>query len=97
LCTHHALSRLAQRCNAREAIDLVSAVDAMWSAFIDADLKARDEGTALHARPPAGQRLSVKLPKRMGKAIAVVCPHDSRPYTVVVATILPPGSEEDAA
>ena len=96
LITHHALSRLAQRCNAREASDLVLAVNAIWYAFVEADLKAHEDGAGLNARP-ASQRISVKLPGDMGEAIAVLCPHDTRPHTLVVATILSPGMEEAAA
>src|ERR1700746_2484947 len=84
LITHHALSRLAQRCNAREASDLVLAVNAIWYAFVEADLKAHEDGAGLNARP-ASQRISVKLPGDMGEAIAVLCPHDTRPHTLVVA------------
>jgi len=96
LITHHALSRLAQRCNAREAIDLVLAVDAIWLAYAEADLKALEDGVDLDARS-AGQRVNVKLPGDMGEAIAVLCPHDTKARTVVVATILSPGMEEVAA
>jgi hypothetical protein len=96
LITHHALSRLAQRCNAREAIDLVLAVRAIWHAYVEVDVKALEDGTDLFVRP-AGQRISVKLPEEMGEAVVVLCPHDNRPRTIVVATILPPGSEEAAA
>jgi hypothetical protein len=33
-CTHHALVRLAQRCGARTATDLLTAVNNIWTAYL---------------------------------------------------------------
>jgi hypothetical protein len=88
LITHHSLSRLAQRSNAREAIDLVLSVNAAWSAFLDADIKAVEAGVPFCNRP-AGRRLGVSLPAGLGDVVTVICPHDERPHTHVVTTILP--------
>jgi hypothetical protein len=87
LITHHSLSRLAQRSNAREAIDLVWSVNAAWSAFLDADIEAHEAGVPF-CNHPAGRRLGVSLPAGLGDIVTVICPHDERPHTHVVTTIL---------
>jgi hypothetical protein len=92
LITHHSLSRLAQRSNAREAIDLVWAVNATWYAFLEADIKAVEAGVPFCSHP-AGRRIGVSLPAAIGDVVTVICPHDARPHTHVVTTILPGEAE----
>src|SRR6516162_7907985 len=61
LITHHALSRLAQRGNVREAADLVAAVHAIWFTYLRADveaIKALEAGAGLEVRS-AGRRVAV--------------------------------------
>jgi hypothetical protein len=90
--THHALSRLCQRCNARDPRDLIVATHGL----IDAICKAETDGTM--PRPvtnPAGHRLCVELGGDLGDCIAVLERHDSLLEQVapVVVTILPPDAE----
>jgi hypothetical protein len=49
------------------------------------------------AAHPAGQRINVELPENIGNVVAVICQHDTKEKTVVVTTILPPGTEQAAA
>jgi hypothetical protein len=91
--THHALSRLCQRCNARNPRDLIVATHGL----IDAICKAETTGTM--PRPvtnPVGHRLRVELGGDLDACVAVLERHESLPEQVapVVVTILPPGAEE---
>jgi hypothetical protein len=85
--THHALSRLAQRCGAREPHELLLAVRAIWHTF-ETDMEKKAEF------PPAGYRLSVNLPGGLGGAIAALSRHANEDiHAPVVVTILSPSEE----
>ena len=78
--THHCLSRLAQRCGARTVDDLIAATKALWGSY--RAYRAVKPGTDT----PDGTRLTVDLPNRMGKAVAVLRRHEDG--GLIVATIL---------
>jgi hypothetical protein len=77
--THHALSRLAQRCGVRTIDDMIVAVAALWRAYFH--YRTREECLE---KTPDGTRLAVKLPN--GKtAFAVLRRHDEQGLIVVTA------------
>jgi hypothetical protein len=67
--THHALSRLAQRCGARTAIEVYRAVQLIALEFLD-NLLFEEASSNVLIRD--NQRFRVKLPPPMGAAICVV-------------------------
>jgi hypothetical protein len=84
LVTHHALSRLAQRCNARNPRDLVLATHAVFVTLVGEKPLPSD-------LPPAGYHLPVSLPNGMGDAVAVLERHENADVDAsVVVTVLPP-------
>jgi hypothetical protein len=89
LVSHHALSRLTQRCGARHPVDLILAVRGLCDAFLVAGIKGPDA-------IPLGHRMPFTLPAdKGGGGIAVLARHDDPEMkAAVVVTMLPP--EEDA-
>jgi hypothetical protein len=89
--SHHALSRLCQRCNARHPRDLIVATHALINAVCKA------ETAKILPRPvtnPAGHRLRVELGGELGACIAVLQKHDRTEETApVVVSILPPNAD----
>jgi len=89
--SHHALSRLCQRCNARRPRDLIVATHAFVSAVCEA------ETANILPRPvtnPAGHRLRVELGGGLGDCVAVFQRHESLDeITPVCVSILPPDAE----
>ena len=80
LATHHALSRLAQRCDARKPLDLLNGIGLMWGAVLDL-VNAHGDDDWLN--PPSGQwQVEIK-----GGATVVLKPHE-RVRTLVAVTIL---------
>ena len=80
LATHHALSRLAQRCDARTLADLINGLGLMWRAAVDLNNAHGNDGWL---NPPSGQwRVEIK-----GGATVVLQPHE-RVRTLVAVTIL---------
>jgi hypothetical protein len=80
LATHHALSRLAQRCDARTLVELINGLGLMWGAVLDLVNAHGDDGWL---NPPSGQwRVEIK-----GGATVVLKPHE-RVRTLVAVTIL---------
>jgi hypothetical protein len=71
--THHALSRLTQRCGARTPDDLIAAAKAIWAALMSFALALAEGGVD---RLPVEFRVPVDLPNGMGRAVAVVGDHD---------------------
>jgi hypothetical protein len=79
--THHALSRLAQRCGARTVDDLIAAAKALWRAYYAYRM------TMIPGAPtPDGTRIAVDLPAGMGRAVAVTRQHEEG--GLIVATII---------
>jgi hypothetical protein len=91
VATHHALSRLCQRVNARTPRDLIVATNAMCEAFLEASRAGRFDGVT-------EQRFAFTLPDTMGgSAVAVSEPYkDGDTHTRVVKTVLPPDTGEAA-
>jgi hypothetical protein len=89
--SHHALSRLCQRCNARHPRDLIVATHALVSAVCEAEVA----NTLPHpVTNPAGHRLRVELGGGLGTCIAVFQRHKSLDDTTpVCVSILPPDAE----
>jgi hypothetical protein len=89
VASHHALSRLCQRANARTPRDLI-ATDAMCEAFLVASKADRFDGVA-------EQRFAFTLPDAMGGgAVAVSEPYKGGDtHTRVVKTVLPPDAGEE--
>ena len=89
--SHHALSRLCQRCNARRPRDLIVATHALVSAVCEAEV------AKILPRPvtnPAGHRLRVKLGGALGDCVAVFQRHESLDEpTPVCVSILPPDAD----
>jgi hypothetical protein len=82
--THHALSRLAQRCGACDAADLVIAADELFHTLILADRDPR-------APVVVGTRLPFTLPHRGTEGVAILSPYDRGDgNTAVITTILDP-------
>jgi hypothetical protein len=79
--THHALSRLAQRCGARTVDDLIAAAKALWRAYY-AYRMTMPPGVST----PDGMRIAVDLPAGMGRAVAVTRQHEEG--GLIVATII---------
>jgi hypothetical protein len=80
--THHSMSRLAQRCGAKEPRDLLDAVHSIWSAYLDIyDFHK--------TKVPNDLRLRFTL-KGSDHAYAVLAHHEDGCGGMVVATILPP-------
>jgi hypothetical protein len=88
--THHALSRLCQRCNARNPRDLIAATHALIGAVCEAE----NANTLPHpVTNPAGHRLRVKLGGGLGDCVAVFQRHDSLDEIApVCVSILPPSA-----
>ena len=80
--THHALSRLAQRCGAKTPEDLIDAVANIWMAFAE-QCEARK--SVRWARTIAGS--GFKSTKGLA-AFAALKPYEDCESAVVVATIL---------
>jgi hypothetical protein len=80
LATHHALSRLAQRCGARAPADLLNGVGRMWNAVVDLINIHGHDGWL---NPPSGKWL-VEIE---GGARVVFEPHE-RVRTLVAKTTL---------
>jgi len=74
--THHALSRLAQRCGARTVEDLIAATKVLAVTYMRWVTKHNE-------RPADGTRLEVE-----GICTAVLCRHENDLGNVVVVTIL---------
>jgi len=90
--SHHALSRLCQRCNARRPRDLIVATHALVSAVCEA------ETANILPRPiinPAGHRLRVELGGGLGDCVAVFQRHERLldETTPVCVSILPPDAD----
>jgi hypothetical protein len=90
--SHHALSRLCQRCNARTPRDLIVATHALVAAVCEA------ENAKILPRPvtnPAGHRLRVELGGGLGDCVAVFQRHESLldETTPVCVSILPPDAD----
>jgi hypothetical protein len=81
--THHALSRLAQRCGAQSTGDLLVAVHNIWWAHIKECCDRKDSGH----RIKADRRLKFKLTESLS-AFAVLKPYDDGRGGIIVATIL---------
>ena len=81
LVTHHAMSRLAQRCGAKEPKDLIWAVHAIWSRYFEV---RKNPSISL----PDGHRMRVRLGDPWGDCYAVLRKGDKKDY--VVTTILGP-------
>jgi hypothetical protein len=79
--THHALSRLAQRCGVRTISEVYDAVIRIADRYV-AWCVANDY------RPPRdGDRLKVELPNGMGNAICALCNHADNETGAVVVTL----------
>ena len=76
--THHALSRLAQRCGARTIEDVITAAKALWRSYY-----AYRMTMPLGVPTPDGFRLMVEFPGHMGNAIAVTRPHEKGGLLIV--------------
>jgi hypothetical protein len=76
--THHALSRLAQRCGARTIEDMIIAAKALWRSY-----HAYRMTMPLGVPTPDGFRLRVEFPGLMGNAIAVTRPHEKGGLLIV--------------
>jgi hypothetical protein len=86
--THHALSRLAQRCGARDAADLLIAADELFHEFARA---AKDDARLAPKTVPHGYQLPFALPHRGTGGVAILSPHDRADRdAAVVTTILDP-------
>lgn len=83
--THHALSRLAQRCGARTMDDIYDSVLHIGKAY----LKIASSDVADH------QRMKVELPGEMGTAVCVLRHHDDGKGGVLLATLWREGEEEE--
>jgi hypothetical protein len=96
LLTHHALSRLCQRCNARRPRDLIVATHALTNAVCEAEVANTLPRPVTN---PAGHRLRVKLGGGLGDCVAVFQRHDRLldDTTPVCATILPPDADVTAS
>ena len=80
LATHHALSRMAQPCEARTPEDLLNGLGRVWGAVVDLIEIHGDDGWL---NPPSGQwQVEIK-----GGGTVVLRPHERVP-TLVVVTIL---------
>jgi hypothetical protein len=83
LVTHHALSRLAQRCNdARKPIDLISAVTNIWAKYAEQSVKHDGERWVTD-----GYRLTFPLNKTEN-AVAVLNNYNDGKGGIVFATII---------
>ena len=81
MITHHALSRLAQRSSVKSIRDLLMAVNAIWSAYVERVSEHRS------IRFPDNHRLTFNLDGG-GNALAVLNHHRDVKNSVVVATII---------
>jgi hypothetical protein len=85
--THHACSRLAQRCGARDADDLLAATCGIWNAAIE--LLHRSGWDAWLAPPPKGWRIPFK-----GGEVSLVRHENPKRSALVATTIYEPKGEE---
>jgi hypothetical protein len=91
LLTHHALSRLCQRCNARRPRDLIVATHALTNAVCEAEVANTLPRPVTN---PAGHRLRVKLGGGLGDCVAVLQRHERLDVTTpVCVSILPPDAD----
>jgi hypothetical protein len=86
LITHHALSRLTQRCGARDLKEVYGAVAQIAKTYILE--RGYDEQPVRD-----GEQLRVKLPYDMGTAVCVLTQHEDGAGGVVVATLWKEGEE----
>jgi hypothetical protein len=88
--THHALSRLAQRCGARTIYDVHYAVQRIAMTYVQwrSDTKAEHQGKLVD-----GVRMSVELPNDMGKATCTFCNYNDGDGGAVLVTLW--SEEED--
>jgi hypothetical protein len=78
LITHHALSRLTQRCGARTLKELYCAVRRIAIIYITKTVR----------KPVSGhQRIPIELPFNLGTAICVLEPHEDGQGGLVLATL----------
>jgi hypothetical protein len=85
LVSHHALSRIAQRCGARDPRDLLLGVRALFAALTEAEIVFADD-------IPPGGHLLVKFANGIETIAALERHRNPAIDAVVVPTILPPGA-----
>jgi hypothetical protein len=89
LVTHHALSRLVQRCGATHPGDLIIAVNNIWSAYLEEKHGKLSGGTrARSSLDRNGSRLRFRLSETLCAYAALERYHDDAEGSLVVATIM---------
>ena len=89
IVTHHALSRLAQRCDARVPKDMINAVACIWKRLIEVQSDCLEYSGRAN-RLPEDHRMRVNLGEAMGDCYAVLRRHSEEDSVTVVTTILGP-------
>jgi hypothetical protein len=87
LITHHALSRLTQRCGARNLREVYAAVRRIAIVYVQ---------RATERAVRNGERMSIELPYDMGTAICALTHHADGEGGVVLATLWKLGEAEES-